>query len=273
VTASSPRSAGAAALWPAALAELARRSLVCEYASLTRDGRPITWAVSPYLGEDGTTLDVSTGLTYPAKADRARRDPRVSLLFSSPTGTCLDDPPVILVQGLATVRDADLQGGLDRYLRETRAKTPSMYAGMPSFAIRQLGWYLARIWVLVTPLHVLTWPRGRLDAEPERWDAFDDVSAPVSDPAPAGPALPSRGAPPGDWRPFADRAERLGPPVLKVTGPNGWPLPVRCRGAVRTEDGFVVEPPAGVSLPGGAACLTAPPLTNEWVLSVRTDSS
>ena len=29
--------------WPAGLADLARRALVCEYATLTRDGRPITW--------------------------------------------------------------------------------------------------------------------------------------------------------------------------------------------------------------------------------------
>jgi hypothetical protein len=243
--------------WPADLAELARRSMVCEYASLTRDGRPITWAVSPYLGADGTTLDVSTGLTYPAKAERARRDPRVALLFSSPTGTGLERPPVILVQGLATVRDADLQAGLDRYLRETRAKTPSMYKGMPKVAIRSLDWYLARIWVQVTPLHVLIWPEGRLDAEPERWTAGDDVSAPMSDPAPEGAALPSRTPPPGDWRPFADRAGRLGAPVLTVTGADGWPLPVRCRGAVRTDDGFLVEPPAGVQLAAGPACLTA----------------
>jgi hypothetical protein len=60
-----------------------------------------------------------------------------------------------------------------------------------------------------------------------------------------------------DWRPFADRADRLGAPVLTTTGPDGWPLPVRCRGAVRTDDGYLLEPPAGVSVPAGPACFTA----------------
>ena len=114
---------------PAALADLAHRSLVSEYATLTREGRPVTWAVTPYLGEDGSTVDVSTGLTYPAKAERARRDPRVSLLFSSPTGTGLEHPDVVLVQGLATVRDADLQAGLDRYLREPAQDAAAAIAG------------------------------------------------------------------------------------------------------------------------------------------------
>lgn len=243
--------------WPFGVAELARRSLVAEYASLTRDGRPVTWAVTPFLGPDATTVDVSTGLTYPAKAERARRDPRVSLLFSSPVGSGLTGPPVVLVQGLATVRDADLQGNLDRYLAETRAKTPTTYRGVPPFLLRQLDWYLARIWVQVTPLRVLVWHGGRLDQEPERWQAGPSVTAPASDPAPHGSALPSRTVPPSDWRPFADRADRLGPPVLTVTGADGWPLPVRTRAAERTDDGYLLTPPAGVDLPAGPACLTA----------------
>jgi hypothetical protein len=242
---------------PDVLAALARRALVCEYASLTRDGRPVTWPVTPYPGEDGTSVDVSTGLTYPAKAERARHDPRVALLFSSTSDAELPDAPTVLVQGLATVRDADLQADTDRYLRVSRQKIPQAYTGMPPFLLRRLDWYLARIWVLVTPLRVLCWPGGRLDAPPDRWVAPPGTGAPPSDPAPRGPALPSRSVPPADWRPFADRADRLGAPVLTVMSTDGWPLPVRCRSAERTTDGYVVVPPVGVDVPGGPACLTA----------------
>ncbi|MGY1616768.1 pyridoxamine 5'-phosphate oxidase family protein [Geodermatophilus sp. SYSU D00691] len=250
-------SALSAAEPPAHLTELARRALVCEYATLTRDGRPVTWPVTPYPGEDGATVDVSTGLTYPAKAERARRNPRVALLFSSAGEAELSGAPTVLVQGLATVRDGDLQANTDRYLRESRAKLPQAYKGMPAFLLRRLDWYLARIWVQVTPLRVLTWPGGRLDREPEHWKAPAATAAPPSDPAPAGPALPSRSEPPGDWRPFADRIERLGVPVLTVVDPDGWPLPVRCRSSERTPEGYLLEPPTGVRLGGGPACLTA----------------
>lgn len=242
--------------WPARLTELARRTLVTEYASLTRDGRPITWPISPYAGPDGT-VDVSTGLTYPGKAERARRDPRVSVLFSSSVGSGLDEPDVVLVQGLATVRDADLQANTDRYVRETHEKTPTASGSIPAFVKRRLDWYYARIWVQVTPLRVLSWPGGRLDADPRRWAAPAGTVAPPSDPAPQGPSLPARETPPADWRPFADRTDRLGAPVLTAVGEDGWPLPVRCRSAQRTLDGYLLRPPAGVSLAAGPACLTA----------------
>ena len=39
------------------------------------------------------------------------------------------DAPVVLVQGLATVRDADLQTNSDRYVRLALAKAPEMFRG------------------------------------------------------------------------------------------------------------------------------------------------
>jgi hypothetical protein len=237
---------------PAVLGEVFERSLVCEYASLTRAGRPITWAVTPYVGQG--TLDVSTGLSYPDKAERARRNPRVALLYSDPTGSGLEPAPTVLVQGRATVRDADLQAGADRYVRESLRKTSGM-DGTPWFLLRRMGWYFSRIWVEVTPESVLWWPGGDLSAEPERWHADPAVQAPPSDPAPVGPRAPSRQAAPPDWRPFADRAEQLGEPVVTMNV-DGHPLPVRSCGARRTGQGFQVTLPRGVDPVDGPVCLT-----------------
>lgn len=239
--------------WPREAAELFDRAVVCEYASLTRDGRPVTWPVTPYVGAGGT-LDVSTGLTYPDKAERARRDPRVALLYSSAEGSELERAPVVLVRGRATVRDADLQANTDRYVRESLAKTGG-FAGMPWFLVKRLGWYFARVWVEVTPERIVWWPEGDLSRAPEVWTSPRDVVAPASDPAPRGPRLPSRSVPPSDWRPFADRAARLGEPVVTMVA-DGMPLPVRVRSAVRTEAGFDLRLPAGVEAAAGPVCLT-----------------
>ncbi|GIH65784.1 hypothetical protein [Microbispora siamensis] len=242
--------------WPAEILPVLENALTCEYASLTRAGAPITWPVGPYVAEDGRTVDVSTGLTYPSKAERARRDPRVALLFSDPTGSPVSDPPVVLVQGLATVRDADLQANTDLYLRRTLAKYPQAVARQPWFLLRRQAWYWARIWIEVTPLRVLWWPHGRLDAPPLRWEAAPEVTAPPSDPAPTGAGAPGWLEPPADWRPRADYAVRLGDPVLTVIGEDGWPLPLRSLGATRVDDGFLVRTgPPGV-LARGRACLT-----------------
>jgi hypothetical protein len=59
-------------------------SYVCEYASIKKDGTPITSPVIPFPGEDGRTVDVNTGLAYTGKAERARNNPKVCLLYSEP---------------------------------------------------------------------------------------------------------------------------------------------------------------------------------------------
>ena len=250
-----------APVWPDALTDITS-SLACEYATLTHDGRPVTWPVTPYQGE--RTLDVSTGLTYPLKAERARRNPQVALSFSDPAGYVSSSgstsrPPVVLVEGLATVRDADLQANTDRYVRESIPKVGT--SGTPWFLARTWAWYYARIWVEVTPLRVTWWPGGDLAAPPEVWTAPAGTNAPASDPAPArvvtGDGTHTGSAPlaPLDWRPFADRAERLGSPVVTLTR-EGFPLPVRARSVRRTAEGFHVVLPVGIEPAAGPVCLT-----------------
>ena len=177
--------AGNSAGWLEELLPLFERAITVEYASLTRAGTPVTYPVTPYVGEDGRTLDVSTGLTYPAKAERARRNPKVAILYSDPLGSGLDGAPVVLVQGMATVRDADLQANTDRYVRLAMAKLPDTYEGQPKFMLRTLAWYFARIWVQVTPTRILWWPEGRLDEPPREWTAPEGTGAPSS-PEPKG---------------------------------------------------------------------------------------
>lgn len=236
-----------------ALLDTAAAFVTTEYASLTRAGAPVTAPVTPYRG-DGT-LDVSTGLTYPLKAERARRDPRVTVAFSDPTGSGLADAPVLVVKGLATVRDADLVATSRRYLEASQDRFPDAYATIPAFVLRRMAWYWSRVWVEVTPVEVLTWAAGDLDRPPTVWRA-PEVTAPPSDPAPTGRSL-------GSWAeplPWADRADGavadLGLPVLTVVDHDGWPVPLRCRAAERTPTGFVVTPPAGVEVATGPASLT-----------------
>ena len=151
------------------------------------------------------------------------------------------------------MRDADLQANTDRYVRESLAKTTGMNA-MPWFLMRRMSWYFSRIWIEVSPQRVLWWPGGDLDSAPQRWD-HGSATTPASDPSPVGKRRPGRLRPPTDWRPFADRAEHLGAPVL-TTVADDRPLPLRTRAVRRTTTGFQVDLPVGVEVTGGPGCLT-----------------
>lgn len=242
--------------WPSPLTPVFARFLTTEFATLTRAGAPITWPVTPYVGAG--TIDVTAGLAYPSKAERARHDPRVALLFSWPAGSGLRQPDTVLVQGLATVRDADLQSNVDRYLEVAFDKVPDAYAGVPPIVLERLmDWYWPRVWVHVTPVRIAWWPAGDLSRTPLTWSAPAGTSAPASDPAPRGESAGVWTAPIPDVAARLGGALELGAPVLTTTDAHGWPLPLRTRavrrvGATRLE----VQLPAGTTVEVGPVCVT-----------------
>lgn len=243
--------------WPEEILGILENSLTVEYASLTGRGLPITVPLIPFDGEDGRTLDITTGLTYAAKAQRARNNPRVCLLYSDPLGSGLDTPPVVLVYGSATIRDADLQANTDRYAMLTFQKFPDTYDQMPGFLFKTMSWYFARIWIKVTPLRIRWWEGGDQSKEPKTWQAPEGTQAPPSDPPPTGKGLKRWDKPSSEWRSGAEYAAKsLGKPVLTIVDTDGYPVPFRTQGASLTSDGFHLRLFPTMPTPAqGKACL------------------
>lgn len=245
-------------VWPEDVFSVLQRSITAEYASLSRDGAPVTVPVTPYFDGERRTIDVSTGLTYPAKAERARRNPRVCLLFADSVGSGLENPPVVMVQGLATVRDSDLQANADRYVRLSTQKLPAATAGTPRWVLRRMAWYYSRIWVEVTPIHVKWWASRDLSGPAREWDAPAGTAAPLSDPAPSGKQPGAWIDPSASWRELARSSiPQMRMRDLTFVDSNGFPLCIPVASLDLREDGFVLRAGEGApSLHEGPACLT-----------------
>src|SRR5436190_24130634 len=99
---------------PTEVQQVFDRFITTEYTTVDASGQPITWPVTPYYRLGDPQIDITTGLGYPKKAEDARNNPRVSLLFSDPTGSGIERPPAVLVQGSAAVDDADLEANRER---------------------------------------------------------------------------------------------------------------------------------------------------------------
>lgn len=245
--------------WPAEVREVCERSLTCEYSSLTRAGAPVTVPTTPYVG-DGH-LDVSTGLAYPAKAERARRNPNVALLFADEIGMggAGGASPVVLVQGRAAVRDAELQANTDRYVRAAMAKLPEATKGQPKMLLRRMRFYYARIWVEIAPVRIRWWSGRDLAEAPGEWRIDSGAVLPESDPAPSGRQSPAWLAPPAEWREIAARALRELPMAdLTVRDGDGYPLclPVAAGLLQAGDEVPLTIGPGAPELPDGPACLT-----------------
>jgi len=242
--------------WPTDLDAVFAGSITCQYASLTRAGLPVTVPTTPY--PSGRTIDVSTGLTYPAKAERARRNPNVALLFADPIGASSEAYPVVLVQGHAAVRDADLQSNTDRYTRVSAQKLPHATKGQPKLLLKRMVFYYARIWIEVTPLRISWWPDRDLAGPPQQWHADAAGRPPVSDPPPTGRQPPAWLQAPADWREVAARALHALPLAdLTVCDQDGFPLclPVTA-GELLGDDVRLTVGAGAPTFSPGPACLT-----------------
>jgi hypothetical protein len=230
---------------PEDVADVLATSLYTEFASVTTKGIPLDTPLFAFVEPAGGTIDVATGLAYPAKADRVRRNPKVGLLLE---GNGNPGEPVVSVAGFGAVRDADIQANVERYLAETAARLPVTSGGIPWSIVRQAVWYWARIIVQTTPSHIAWWPGvDHLDAEPLRWSAPAGSTFPQSDAPPAGPPTPPSAWPtPADWRPRAHEVLEQGlNGHLTVCDPEGFPLPFRVRDAALVDDGFTLHVPKG----------------------------
>jgi hypothetical protein len=246
---------------PAEIQQVFDRFVTTEYTTVDAKGQPITWPVTPYYEPGAECIDLTTGLGYPKKADDAARNPYVGLLFSDPTGSGMAKPPMVLVQGVATVDDRDLDANRERYMRESGEKLPATKAmHPPEFMRKRLGWYYDRIYVHVRPERVYTWPGCDPGEEPQLLDSHIDEVRSGHDEEPESPPVPPSGEP-AKWDTRLDALGTRSFPtaVLSIVAPDGFPfsirLPVRPdqpAGCVR----FDVDA-LGVPVAEGRACLTA----------------
>jgi hypothetical protein len=245
---------------PPEIQSVFERFVTTEYTTVDRSGQPITWPVTPYYGVGDPCIDVTTGLGYPKKANDARDNPKVALLFSDATGSGTEDAPQVLVQGTAEVDDRDLHANRERYGREAVEKLPATKEMLPPKPLRRIfNWYFTRIYVHVRPERVYVWLGGDVGREPELFDARMEEVRSGHDEEPAGERAPTRGERPR-WDARLDELGRRYPAaVVSLVAPDGFPFSVRLPIAVDREAHRIRlgGAPVGVPWQPGLACVTA----------------
>lgn len=236
---------------PGHVLDLMRSSSIAGFATISAAGMPIDTPVLYFPGEGLRSLDLATGLSYPAKAERARKNPKVGMLLEGGP-----QEPVISIAGMASVRDADLQANVHRYVAAACHALPHN----PEWSLaRQAVWYWTRIIIEVTPARISWWnSRAEMEFPPQNWQASDDTTYPMSDPAPPGRTSAPAQWEETSWQELAARAvARNAGGHLSLIDAEGFPRPIRANAITATETGFAVELPRGIPWAiAGKACLT-----------------
>ncbi|WP_446046922.1 pyridoxamine 5'-phosphate oxidase family protein [Streptomyces olivaceus] len=204
----------------------------CEFATLARDGTPIVWPTATLRRDDGTFL-VTTSLAFAQKALNVRRDGRVALLFSDPTGSGLDATQEVFVSGTAVCPEQITvsPSGDEAFWSMIFDRQPDSRGYVDRPARFLMDWYFLRLRITISPAEVRT--RVPLTAPPGDRDGAAGRTS----------SLPGAGI-------LADFPTA----VLGARDAGGAPLLMRTRTAARS-DGFLVEPAADCDVVPGPASL------------------
>ena len=263
---------------PDEIQQVFERFLTTECTTVDGRGQPIVWPLTPYYEPGQDCIDVCTGLGYPKKAHDAAANPKVSLLFSDPTGSGLSNAPQVLVQGIADVDDRNLEANRERYIREQAIKLPATVRMLPPKPIRGIfNWYFTRIYIHVRPERIYVWPGGDASAEPQLFDShMEEVRSGHAEEPPGERAAAEGGATTWDDR-LNELGERYPEAVLSIVAPDGFPFSARLPISLDRERRLIRLGAGAQGLPmqPGLACLTAhdhaPDFTWQRNFQVRGD--
>ncbi|WP_436843012.1 pyridoxamine 5'-phosphate oxidase family protein [Streptomyces collinus] len=177
---------------------------------------------------------MTTCLAFAQKALNVRRDARVALLFSDPTGSGLGHAPQVFVSGRAECPDTIMTGpqGAEDYWRRLFERQPHSRSYLARPMRPLMSWYYLRLLITVRPEHVFVRP-------------------PLEELRHRGAAVSVTGASP---LPGAAQLGRAPSAVLAARDASG--APVLARTLPRpTPSGYLVEVPADCPVADGPAGL------------------
>lgn len=226
---------------PAPVVNVIENAFVSEFATVSAAGVPIDTPTYCFASDDLALIGVATGLSYPAKAERARRNPKVGLLVEGMPGE-----PVVSIRGMAAVRDANLQANAVRYVSETGYEAVAAAANVGWADAKKAVWYWTRIIIDILPEKVMWWDNAdAMNASPHVWTPSVKPAV-KSDPAPSGKPSASSEWPQKSWQEVAAVAvARNAPAHLTLLDAEGWPLPIRARSCKLVDNKFVLDMPKG----------------------------
>src|SRR5690349_3982300 len=169
---------------PDEVAAVLRAYYTCEVTTANAKGQPMTWPALAYYDEAAGEIFFTVSIAFPVKAQNARKRPQVSLLYSDPTGSSLDQPPAVLVQGDAMVAElleaTPHTKALNKLALQRQPDSRRFQAS--NLARRLFSWYLfKRIGITVRPKRLTVWPNRDFSQEPNVIEVIEVAESETAD--------------------------------------------------------------------------------------------
>jgi hypothetical protein len=163
---------------PVELEDVFREFRTCEFSTLARDGTPISWPlITQWQPQEGCFL-LTTSIAMSRKALNVRRDGRVSLLFSDPTASGLQNPPAVLVQGDAEAPDeihTSPNEAREYWIRTLKVQPAGKMYSANRLMRYLFDWYYMRLYIYVRPRRIFLWSEGDFARAPQEIEVGREV--------------------------------------------------------------------------------------------------
>jgi len=148
---------------PSWIREVFERYLICEFTTVS-NGKTVTFPMLYFYEPSSGTFTVTSSILFSKKIEHLKENSKVSLLFSNPAGSGIGGHSV-LVQGVATYEDSDLDHGWERFLPYWRKKEPYIDSFLAER--EKFSWFWKRIIVQVEPRKIMAWKNAETQKNPE----------------------------------------------------------------------------------------------------------
>lgn len=140
----------------------------CEFATISKNNSPSAHPVTAWYTPGAESIMVTTSLGFPQKIYNIRRNSRVSLLFSNPTGSGVKSQGMVAVQGDARIDDsiACIEGLDDFWTRMLRWQPHAQSYHRTALGRYLVDWYFMRLRVYITPRRAFYWDSGDFTRNP-----------------------------------------------------------------------------------------------------------
>jgi len=198
----------------------------CEFTTLNRRHVPVTWPTLPFYDQANGEFVITTSIALTDKVANVRRNPCVALLYSDPTASALNSPPMVLIEGRATAPDEILTSirGSEEALAQVFQRQPNSAIYSSNALMRYFfDWYYMRLVMRIKPVRIRWWPGADLSQPAQVWMP---ATVPESGPPPSD-ELPTA-APGPVWDSIDRHLPRFSTGVVTCLGTSGYPASTRC---------------------------------------------
>lgn len=164
-------------MFQAEISDIISNYRTCEFSTLTKSNKARTHPVTAWYQAPDEYITITTSIGFPQKIYNIRRNPKVALLFSNPTGSGIASKGIVSIQGDAKLNDklSDIDDLNIFWKRMYKWQPHSKVYHRTALSRYLFDWYYMRLCISIYPKRILYWATDDYTQSPQEIYLHDTI--------------------------------------------------------------------------------------------------